>query len=124
MNLESLVLELYADTSRLDREVKSAVDRAASQIKKLERGSLGINVNEKSLHNLNKLLDVKQKHIKQTAAVFKNNPINVSVRSKDVATALKEVEQLKKKIGHNSIGLKVTHEYKSKTPEKEGAQSA
>lgn len=113
MNLESLVLELYADTSRLDREVKAAVSRAANQIKKLEQSNLAVKVNEKPLHDLNKLLDVKQAHVRQTAAVFKDSPLELGIDDSQLVSAQENIQSLKSELSSVSgkpVDVRVSQE--------------
>jgi tape measure domain-containing protein len=85
MNLETLVLELVADDSKLSQDIDRAVKSATQKLQALENGKgLSPNVNLKSLHELNKVLDSKQRHIKQTAAVFRANVIRPDVDLSEV----------------------------------------
>lgn len=100
-----LLLEVGLDPSKMhaqfDSLEKEAVDRAKS-IEKQMMDSIGgkthknLNLTPRvdlsELHELNKLLDVKKKHIQETQKYFDRNPLTIKVRVDQ--SGLKQVENI------------------------------
>jgi tape measure domain-containing protein len=106
MNLETLVLELVADDSQLSRDIDSAVNKAMAKLSRIERaGAINPKVNAKALHDLNKLLDVKQDHLSETVEFYKKNPIVIGVDTSEVdevKESLKELREEREKNNHSA----------------------
>ena len=83
MNLGELIVELCADTAQLEKSLeqakKKAYEAASSIEKSFEKINLEINVDDDSLIDLNKHLNLKVQHLKEVNKYFNNNPIVVNV---------------------------------------------
>jgi tape measure domain-containing protein len=83
MNLGELIVELCADTAQLEKSLeqakKKAYEAASSIEKTFEKINLEINVDDDSLTDLNKHLNLKVQHLKEVNKYFNNNPIVVNV---------------------------------------------
>lgn len=115
MRLETLVLELMADTSALNRDIDKAINKAAQQVKGLENKSVTVKAPLQHLVALNKELDLKQKHILETARLASNNPIVVRVDTREIRSAKQELDGLRQSLrggSSNKIHIKVEHDYK------------
>lgn len=117
--LEQLVIEFSADFSQFDAELNRASQKARAKAKDLEQSVISPRVNLAPLHELNKLLDIKQRHIKETARIFQQNPIKTSVDTSEIRKAKAEVEDFKRSFktfagvkAQGNATLKVEHEYK------------
>jgi tape measure domain-containing protein len=98
MNLETLVLELVADDSKLSRDIDAAVRKAIKKLAMVEKGSpIKPKVELDNLHELNELLDVKQNHLFETVDLFENNPIAVKVDDSEIEDANKKLNELEAK---------------------------
>ena len=73
--LETLILEFEADFDKFDRQLDRATQKARTKGKEIERLVIAPRVDLEPLHKLNRLLDVKQDHLKETIALYRNNPI-------------------------------------------------
>ena len=117
--LEQLVIEFAADFSQFDAALNQASQKARAKIKNLESVGISPKVNLVQLHELNRLLDLKQRHLKETANLFAQTPITAKVDTSSVAHARQEVEEFKRSFktmgGVKADGqatLKIKHEYK------------
>jgi tape measure domain-containing protein len=114
MNLETLVLELVADDSKLSRDIDAAVRKAIKKLAAVEKGSpIKPKVELDNLHELNELLDVKQNHLFETVGLFENNPIAVKVDTLSLDRARAEVAALQGELNGMSAIVKaeVTHKF-------------
>ncbi|MGL5077527.1 MAG: tape measure protein [Waterburya sp.] len=114
ITLETLLLEFQADFSGLESAMDKASNKAKTKMKALEQQKITPGVDLEPLHDLNTLLDIKQKHLKETVEFFKNNPI---------VTYTEEVNSGGKSSGSNSSA---SNEAKEDTKEaiKEGFKSS
>lgn len=96
MNLESLVLELVADDSKLSRDIDAAVSKATKKLAAIEKvGAISPSVDLDSLHELNKVLDSKQRHLTDTVRFFKSNKIKVFVDKDEIDEAKEALKELR-----------------------------
>ena len=83
MNLGELIVELSADSSELEKTLerakKKAYEAAVAVEKSFENINLNVGVDDDSLVDLNKHLNLKVKHLKEVNKYFNNNPIVVNV---------------------------------------------
>ncbi|MFM7371578.1 MAG: hypothetical protein ACKO2Z_28075, partial [Sphaerospermopsis kisseleviana] len=83
MNLGELIVELSADTAELEKSLEQAKKKAyeaANSIEKIFGNiNLEVNVDDDSLVDLNKHLNLKVNHLKEVNKYFNNNPITVQV---------------------------------------------
>ncbi len=83
MNLGELIVELSADTAQLEKSLEQAKKKAyeaASFIEKsFDKINLEVSVDDDSLTDLNKHLNLKVQHLKEVNKYFSNNPIVVNV---------------------------------------------
>lgn len=83
MNLGELIVELSADTAELEKSLEQAKKKAyeaANSIEKIFGNiNLEVNVDDDSLVDLNRHLNLKVNHLKEVNKYFNNNPITVKV---------------------------------------------
>lgn len=88
MNLGELIVELSADSSELEKTLerakKKAYEAAVSVEKSFENINLNVGVDDDSLVDLNKHLNLKVQHLKEVNKYFNNNPIVVNVDDKEL----------------------------------------
>jgi tape measure domain-containing protein len=117
--LEQLVIEFAADFSQFDAALNQASQKARAKAKELEQSVISPRVNLNPLHELNRLLDIKQRHIRETARVFQQNPLRPVVDTGEIKRATAEVENFKRSFGtmagvkaEGKATIRVEHEYK------------
>ena len=88
MNLGELIVELSADSSELEKTLerakKKAYEAAVAVEKSFENINLNVGVDDDSLVDLNKHLNLKVQHLKEVNKYFTNNPIVVNVDDKEL----------------------------------------
>ncbi|MEY2910726.1 MAG: hypothetical protein RLZZ184_35 [Cyanobacteriota bacterium] len=113
MNLGELIVELSADSSELEKTLerakKKAYEAAVSVEKSFENINLNVGVDDDSLVNLNKHLNLKVQHLKEVNKYFNNNPIVVNV---DDSSLTDLNEHLNLKVQH----LKQVNKYFDSNP--------
>lgn len=84
----SLYLELFLDPSRYYAQIEEAERRAREMATRVERGwkqaPLRPRVDDRELTNLNKHLEVKQRHYSQVKNYIESNPIRLKVDSAEL----------------------------------------
>jgi hypothetical protein len=114
--LEELILQFSIDSDGLEKGLDSVSARARAKAREIEGMAIAPKVDLKGLHDLNKLLDIKQRHIKETADFAKRTPIVMGVDVSQVKEARKELQGLKSDLGvsggNQTISIKVEHDYK------------
>lgn len=83
--LGDLIVELHLDPKAFLGELESAKTRAMATAKTLEKEiKLSPKVDVRELHALNDLLDVKQRHLKQTQQFFNQNALKPKIDFSDL----------------------------------------
>ena len=82
MNLGELIVELCADTSELEKSLDQAKKKAYEAASSIEKvfGSINleVNVDDDSLVDLNKHLNLKVQHLKEVNKYFNSSTIRIS----------------------------------------------
>ena len=106
VSLGTVEIGIKLDVRELDSGVKNLERR-------LNKVQLVPVVNTKQLHDLNKLLDVKQKHWLETVKLFNSTPIKVNVDGSGLAKAQADIDSLAGKLSAMSATVKaeITHKF-------------
>lgn len=104
-NLGTLTLFIKADTTNLDSAINSVeqkMQRYGNQFSGLTKSlSLTPTVDDSALTNLNKHLDLKQKHFGQVNQLFKSSPLAPAVdlsKINSLETKLKNIQRLSREV--------------------------
>jgi tape measure domain-containing protein len=93
MNLGELIVDLsldYAEFNQSLEQAKKAASSAAASIEKsFQKLSLSVDIDDKSLTDLNQHINISVQHLKQANTFFRNNPITTYVND-DSLTDLNE----------------------------------
>ena len=93
MNLGELIVDLsldYAEFNQSLEQAKKAASNAAASIEKsFQKISLSVDIDDKSLTDLNQHINISVQHLKQANTFFRNNPITTYVND-DSLTDLNE----------------------------------
>ena len=100
MNLGELIVELSLDSTQFAQELDNAKKRATEAAKAMENifsKGFEIGIDDSALHDLNKHLDIKVKHLNEVNRYFKNNPVTVHVDDDQLTELNKSLEKLTRK---------------------------
>ena len=100
MNLGELIVELSLDSAQFTQELDAAKKRASEAAKAMENifsKGFEIGIDDSALHDLNKHLDLKIKHLNEVNKYFKNNPVTVHVDDDQLTELNKTLDNLTKK---------------------------
>ena len=128
--LESLILELKADTSKFDRDIEQSISDAKKKLSNLEskvsiggsrsgskkEAQVGLKavVDDSQLTKLNEHLESKRTHAKDIQRDFNRNPITPKVDTSQLDSALAKIDRLKRA----SSGTITVKQQQSKTKDK------
>ena len=96
--LEELILNFSVDTDSLERGLDSVSAKARARAREIERMAIAPKVDLSGLHELNKLLDVKQRHIRETAQFAARNPIVVKVDTVGVKNGGRDLDSFSRQV--------------------------
>ncbi|MGL5720028.1 MAG: hypothetical protein ACRCYP_04475, partial [Alphaproteobacteria bacterium] len=108
MNVGSLNFEVIADTRKLLQDLKKVTDQAY----KVEVEVITPKVDSRQLHELNRVLDSKQKHLQETRAKFAGNAIAPRVDLTQLHLLNRHLSDLSNK--QVNVKVKIDTEYANK----------